>query len=79
MLNLPVEVLEQEEGPSMGGAMLAAVACGEYVSVEEAVQAVVKVKEVIQPEAALAEKYEKQYRKFREIYPVCSPLFQKLK
>lgn len=79
VLNLQVEVLEQEEGPSMGGAMLAAVACGEYASVEEAVQAVVKVKEVIQPEAALVEKYEKQYRKFREIYPVCKPLFQKLK
>ena len=30
VLNIKVDVLETEEGPSLGGAMLAAVACGEY-------------------------------------------------
>ena len=35
ILNLKVDVIESEEGPALGGAMLAAVACGEYASVEE--------------------------------------------
>mgnify|MGYP000529666840 CR=1 FL=1 len=33
-MNLKVDVLEVEEGPSMGGAMLAAVGCGAYPDVE---------------------------------------------
>ena len=34
VMNLKVDVLEVEEGPSMGGAMLAAVGCGAYPDVE---------------------------------------------
>ncbi len=36
VLNIKVNIIESEEGPGLGGAMLAAVACGEYTSVEEA-------------------------------------------
>lgn len=79
VLNIKVDVLENEEGPALGGAILAAVACGEYASVAEAAQAVVKVKDTIEPEPALAEKYEKRYQQFKQIYPVCKPLFEKLK
>lgn len=79
VLGICVDVPESEEGPSMGGAMLAAVACGAYKSVEEAAQAIVKMKEVIEPEPELTALYELRYQKFREIYPVCRPLFQQLK
>ena len=75
VLNLKVDVLESEEGPAMGGAMLAAVACGEYKSVEEIAAKVVKIVETVEPEADLVEKYQERYRKFKEIYPVCRPLF----
>ena len=75
VLNLKVDVLESEEGPSMGGAMLAAVACGEYASVEEIAAKVVKVVETVEPDAELAAKYEERYREFKEIYPACKPLF----
>ncbi|HBA50204.1 MAG TPA: xylulokinase, partial [Lachnospiraceae bacterium] len=75
VLNLRVDVLESEEGPSMGGAMLAAVACGEYASVEEIAAKVVKVVETVEPDAELVAKYEERYREFREIYPACKPLF----
>ncbi len=79
VLNICVDVPESEEGPSMGGAMLAAVACKEYQSVEEASQAIVKVKEVITPEPDLVARYEKRYQQFKEIYPVCKPLFHLFK
>ena len=76
VLNLKVDVPESEEGPSMGGAMLAAVACGEYGSVEEAAERIVKVVETVEPEPELAAKYEERYRYFKEIYPTCRPLFR---
>ena len=79
VLNLEVDVPEQEEGPSLGGAMLAAVACGEYASVEEAAQKIVRTAAAIAPEPALAAAYEKRYQQFREIYPACKELFQKLR
>lgn len=79
VLGICVEVPEVEEGPSMGGAMLAAVACGEYRSVAEAAQRIVRVRGVIEPEPGLEALYEARYRQFKEIYPALKPLFQKLK
>lgn len=79
VLNVCVEVPENEEGPSMGGAMLAAVACKEYQSVEQAAQAIVKCKEVIEPEPELVSRYDRRYQQFREIYPACRSLFAQLR
>ncbi|MGN0168501.1 MAG: xylulokinase [Acetatifactor sp.] len=78
VLNLKVDVIESEEGPAMGGAMLAAVACGEYASVEEIAAKVVKIVDTVEPEPELVAKYEARYAQFREIYPTCKPLFEKL-
>lgn len=75
VLNIKVDVLESEEGPSMGGAMLAAVACGEYASVEEIAEKLVKVVDTVEPDAELAAKYEARYQQFKQIYPACRELF----
>ena len=42
-MNLKVDVPENEEGPSMGGVMLAAVGCGEYPDVETICNKLVRV------------------------------------
>ncbi len=78
ILDITVDVPVSEEGPGMGGAMLAMVACGEYSSVVEAADAIVKVKETIEPEKELVRKYEEQYQKFKEIYPALKPVFPKI-
>ena len=78
ILNLKVDVIESEEGPAMGGAMLAAVACGEYGSVEEIAAKVVKIVDTVEPDPELVAKYEARYAQFKEIYPTCKPLFEKL-
>lgn len=78
VLNIKVDVIESEEGPALGGAMLAAVACGEYANVEEAAKKIVKVVDTIEPEPELAAKYEKKYQVFKEIYPQCKSIFQSL-
>ena len=79
ILNLKVDVIESEEGPAMGGAMLAAVACGEYTSVEEIAEKFVKVTGTVEPDPELIAKYEDRYQKFRQIYPACKPLFEIIK
>ena len=78
VLNVSVDVLETEEGPSLGGAMLAAVACGEYENVEAAAAKIVKVVDTVEPEAELVEKYEARYAQFKNIYPACKELFDKI-
>ncbi len=78
ILNLKVDVIESEEGPAMGGAMLAAVACGEYASVEEIAAKVVKIVDTVEPDPALVEKYDARYAKFKEIYPACKSVYDVL-
>lgn len=78
VLNLKVDILETEEGPSLGGAMLAAVACEAYENVEAAAKQIVKVVETVEPEPELVEKYEACYQKFRKIYPACRELFDEI-
>lgn len=75
VLNINVNVIESEEGPGLGGAMLAAVACGEYTSVEEAAAKIVKIVDTVKPEPELAAKYEERYQHFKKIYPTVKCLF----
>lgn len=78
VMNLKVDVIETEEGPGYGAAILAAVGCGEFASVEEAASSLVKVTSTVEPEPELAAKYEERYQKFRKIYPAMKGLFQEL-
>ncbi len=79
VLGIKVNIIESEEGPGLGGAMLAAVACGEYASVEEAAAKIVKVIDCVEPDAALTAKYDAKYAKFKEIYPTVKNLYDTLK
>ncbi len=78
VLNLELDSLETEEGPGYGGAILAAVACGEYASVREAASKLVKVTSVTKPNPALAERYENCYTVFKNIYPALRPVYRLL-
>ncbi len=69
ILNLEVEILEAEEGPAMGGAILAAVGCGEYPTVEDAAKVIVKIKNSISPNSELIELYQKKYEVYCKLYP----------
>lgn len=79
VMNIKVDVLENEQGPGLGGAILAAVACGEYSSLQEAVDKIVKVKETIEPDPQLVSKYEMRYQNFKEMYPALKDVFSKVK
>ena len=62
---------QNDEGPALGGAILAAVACGEYKNVEEACKAIVTTHVAETPDPELTAKYEAKYQKFSKLYPMC--------
>ena len=78
ILNAQLQCLESEQGPGMGGAMLAMVACGEYATVGEACQKLVNVASVVDPEPELVAKYEARYQQFKKIYPAVKALFPEI-
>ena len=73
--DLELEQIESEEGPGYGGAMLAAVACGEFSSVKEAAEKLVHVTATVKPDPEISARYEAQYQKFRRIYPAMKEIF----
>ena len=79
ILGIKVDIIESEEGPGYGGAMLAAVGRGEFASVEEAAGKLVKVIDTVEPDAELTAKYDERYNQFRQIYPTVKPVFDIIK
>lgn len=75
VMNLKVDTIESEEGPGYGAAILAAVGCGVFGSVEEAAKKLVKVVSTESPEEKLVARYEERYRQFRKLYPALKGLF----
>lgn len=79
ILNLKVDKIESEEGPALGAAMLAAVGCGVYGSVEEIAEKMVEVVDTIEPDPSIAAKYDEKYAQFKQIYPALKPVFDVIK
>lgn len=78
ILNIPLDLPVTEQGPGYGGAMLAMVACGQYGSVIEAAKDLIKVKATVEPDKEIAQRYEKKYQQFKQIYPINKQLFKQL-
>ena len=78
VLNVKVDILEKEEGPSLGAAMLAAVGTKRFEDVSEAVDKIVKVVDTIEPDKAIAQRYEYKYNQFKKIYPALKPVFDEI-
>ncbi len=76
VLGIELDIPVSEQGPGMGGAMLAMTACGEYASVRECCAALVRVKERVLPTPELTEKYARRYEAFRRIYPALRDVFR---
>ena len=78
VLSAELEVPVSEQGPGMGGAMLAMVACGAYESVQAACERIVATAEIVKPEPQLTALYEQRYQQFRKIYPAVKNLFPEI-
>lgn len=69
IFNKPVKSLSVSEAACLGCAMLAGVAIGEYKSLHEAVDRIVKVKEVFNPNCKNVRIYEEKLKVYTKIYP----------
>ena len=78
ILGVPLDTAVTEQGPGYGAAMLAMVACGEFSSVREAADALVRTAPAAEPEPELTALYNERYAQFSLIYPVCKALFPRL-
>lgn len=76
VLNVPVETPKTQEGPAYGGAMLAMVACGEYVNIQSAAAQLIKITQTVLPEQNAVEGYNKRYAIFRQLYPALKDVYK---
>lgn len=75
VLNVKVDKINSEEGPGFGAAILAAVGCGRFQSVEEAAGRLIQVVSTTEQDDELVEKYNKKYQVFRSLYPALQDMF----
>lgn len=75
VMNMPVDIPQTEQGPAFGAAMLAMVGCGEYKTVKDAANAIVRVKETVLPNEKIAESYSAKYNYFIKFYPALKEIF----
>ena len=78
VLNVKVDKINSAEGPAFGAAILAAVGCGKYASVEEATEKLICVVETTEQDPELVAKYNERYEVFRGLYPTLKDTFHKL-
>ena len=78
ILNVKLDIVESEQGPGMGGAMLAMVADGTYESVADVCGALVRVVDTVEPDPVLVELYEARYQQYRKIYPALKSVFPQI-
>lgn len=78
VLNVKVDKINSVEGPAFGAAILAAVGCGQFTSVEEACDRLIKVIDTTEQDPNLVELYNQKYEVFRELYPTLKDMFPKM-
>jgi xylulokinase len=73
---MPVGLLEVEEGPAYGAALLAGVGVGNWTSVEKACDATVRVSQRIEPDAHRVALMNRQYEAYRKLYPALRDIWR---
>ncbi|RHW42769.1 xylulokinase [Neobacillus notoginsengisoli] len=69
IFNAPVHKLSSEQGPGIGAAMLAALGCGWYSSLEKCAEAFIKVEKTYQPNKKNVPIYRDIFQLYQAIYP----------
>ena len=78
VVGIPLTLPQTEQGPGYGGAMLAAVACGAYPSVQTCAEVLVHAKSTTVPDPALVEKYNARYAAWHKLYPALKASFAEM-
>lgn len=78
IFRMPTRTLQTSEGPALGAAIIAGVACGLFKDIPSACDKLVRKSEPVQPDASKEENYEKYYNFFRTLYPALKNNFKDL-
>ena len=65
----PVSTLVADEGAAFGAALLAGLGARAWPSVDEAISKTIRVSEIVEPNLDDAAVLEKNYQRFRSLYP----------
>ena len=79
ILGKKINLLNVEEGPALGAALIAGVGVGVYSSFAEAVNGIVKVRKTIVPRTQNTEKYNQYYQLYKKLYYSLKEDFRELK
>ena len=75
IFNANVLTMNLEEGPASGGAILAAVGAGEFSSIQEACDTLLKITEVTEPINENVKRYEDYHAVYKKLYPALKDAF----
>ncbi|WP_186429594.1 xylulokinase [Clostridium sp. BSD9I1] len=78
IFGVKVQVINSKEGPAYGAAILAAVGCGLFKSVDEACEKLITVTDSLEPIAENVERYNKYYKLYNELYPKLKESFREI-
>lgn len=76
--NLKVSMINSKEGPAYGAAILAAVGCGVYKSVDEACHELINITDTVEPIKENVEKYNKVYNVYSSLYDCLKNKFEEI-
>lgn len=77
IFNTTIVTLKSEQGPALGAAILAAVGCGWFNSLEESINTFVSYGVQYQPEEKNVARYQEIYEIYQQIYPMTANLIGK--
>jgi xylulokinase len=77
VMETSVATMSTSEGAASGAAVLAAVGCGWFGTVEDACRSMVEIREVTEPSSANGP-YREHYARYRTLYPALAPTFHSL-
>ncbi len=78
IFEVPVDLLEVEEGPAYGAAMLAGVGVGLFESLQEVDEKLIKIKSTVEPKQPNSEKYLQLYQVFKSLYHALKDIYPDL-
>lgn len=78
IFNTDVEIINCEEGPAFGAAILAMTGDKAFKSVEEAAKNLIQVVETISPSIELVELYNERYEIYKRLYPSLKEYFKEM-
>ena len=68
ILEKEINLLNIEEGPCFGAALIAGVGVGVYGNIQEAVNNIIKIKNTISPNINISKKYKDYYDLYKKLY-----------